>query len=290
MLPINQKTEEAGSIFGAILNRINITTKLGWNALICLEAIIVVIVSVFVCQALNIPETGLMALAFVSAAVVPRVNQILQINRERIWSEPGSGWSANRESLISGVSIFIGMFVGFLLIAIITDINELLENFKFVLGSYEREGQIEFTPERFNKGLSFVQNNFMVLCAFFLIGFFYRALGSTLALGWNAGVWAVTIVLATKYGMQDSAEPLYYSLIIAVALTPHIILEALSYLTASLSAIFLSRGIILYQATDVRLRRVLAAVIVLFVLAVLFVIIAAIVEGNFAPYILEFNQ
>ena len=130
----------------------------------------------------------------------------------------------------------------------------------------------------------------MVLCAFFLIGFFYRALGSTLALGWNAGVWAVTIVLATKYGMQDSAEPLYYSLIIAVALTPHIILEALSYLTASLSAIFLSRGIILYQATDVRLRRVLAAVIVLFVLAVLFVIIAAIVEGNFAPYILEFNQ
>ena len=47
MLPINQKTEEAGSIFGAILNRINITTKLGWNALICLEAIIVVIVSVF---------------------------------------------------------------------------------------------------------------------------------------------------------------------------------------------------------------------------------------------------
>ena len=34
----------------------------------------------------------------------------------------------------------------------------------------------------------------------------------------------------------------------------------------------------------------IAAVIVLFVLAVLFVIIAAIVEGNFAPYILEFNQ
>tara|TARA_Y100001936_G_scaffold235311_1_gene263409 strand:- start:6 stop:878 length:873 start_codon:yes stop_codon:yes gene_type:complete len=290
MLPINQKTEEAGSIFGAILNRINITNKTGWNLLICLEAIIVVIVSVFICQTLNIPETGLMSLAFVSAAVVPRVNQILQINRERIWSEPGSGWSANRESLISGVSIFVGMFVGFLLVAIITDTSELLENFKFVLGSYEGEGKIEFTPERFDKGISFVQNNFMVLCLFFLIGFFYRALGATLALGWNAGVWAVTIVLATKYGMQDSAEPLYYSLIIALALTPHIILEALSYLTASLSAIFLSRGIILYQANDIRLRRVLAAVIVLFVVAVLFVIIAAIVEGNFAPYILEFNQ
>ena len=90
--------------------------------------------------------------------------------------------------------------------------------------------------------------------------------------------------------MQDSGEPLYYSLIIALALTPHIILEALSYLTASLSAIFLSRGIILYQANDVRLRRGLAAVMVLFILAVLFIIIAGLVEGNFAPYILGFNQ
>ena len=290
MLPINQKTEEAGSIFGAILNRINITNKAGWNALICLEAIIVVFVSVYVSQALALPETGLVALAFVSAAVVPRINQILQINRERIWSEPGSGWSANSESLISCVSIFIGMFVGFLLVAIITDRSELVENFKFIISAYEQDGKIEFTPERFEKGLSFIQHNFMVLCAFFLIGFFYRALGSTLALGWNAGVWSVTIVLATKYGMQESGEPLYYSLIIALALTPHIILEALSYLTASLSAIFLSRGIILYQANDVRLRRVLAAVIVLFILAVLFIIIAGLVEGNFPPYILGFNQ
>mgnify|MGYP001286834830 FL=1 len=51
-----------------------------------MEAILITILSLFVVQALGVPESGLIGLSLASAAMVARFNAILAINRERIWA------------------------------------------------------------------------------------------------------------------------------------------------------------------------------------------------------------
>jgi len=84
-----------------------------------------------------------------------------------------------------------------------------------------------------------------------------------MALGWNAGVWAITLVTAVKVNMAAAASPILLALIATVALSPHVLLEGLAYLCGSLAAIFFSRGVTLYKPTDSRFFKVLNAVVVL---------------------------
>ena len=108
------------------------------------------------------------------------------------------------------------------------------------------------------------------------------------ALGWNAGVWAITLVTAVKVNMAASASPILLALIATVALSPHVLLEGLAYLSGSLAAIFFSRGVTLYKPTDSRFFKVLNAVIVLAVVSFGMVILAAVVEHFWAPFMLGF--
>ena len=63
-----------------------------------------------------------------------------------------------------------------------------------------------------------------------------------MALGWNAGVWAITLVTAVKVNMAASASPILLALIATVALSPHVLLEGLAYLSGSLAALSSPEG------------------------------------------------
>ena len=68
---------------------------------------------------------------------------------------------------------------------------------------------------------------------------------------------------------------------------PHLIVEALGYISGALCGIFLSRGITIYDFFDPRLKRVMIAVLVLAVVAIALIIAAGLIENSYAPYILE---
>ena len=109
-----------------------------------------------------------------------------------------------------------------------------------------------------------------------------------MALGWNAGVWAITLVTAVKVNMAAAASPVMLAIIATVALSPHVLLEGLAYLSGSLAAIFFSRGVTLYKPTDSRFFKVLNAVVVLAVVSFGMVVVAAVVEHFWAPFMLVF--
>ena len=284
--PTPGDTGEPGSIFAALVDIISLPVSVPWNLRIAIEAFLITYVSIFVVQYIGVPEAGLVGVALASAAIVPRFNTILAINRQRIWAEPGSGRRVNIDSTISAMSVFTAMFLAFLIVAILTDHAALQQHFGFILKQTQFESGQVLSPERFALGSAVLIHNMSVLLSFFLLSFLYRSLGAMIALGWNASVWAITLTLLAGEGIARAENPVLYTLTIIVAIMPHLVVEAAAYLVGSLCAIFLSRGITLYSISNPLLKRVLAAVLVLAIASVVLIIFGALLESNYAPRML----
>ncbi len=186
---------EPGSVIAAVLDFSPLSGPVAWNLKLFVEGCILSLLSVFLIRFIGAAEAGLLGIALASAAMTPRLNRVLEINRERIWSEEGSGPSANRTSLFSGLSIFLGMFVAFLVVGIVTDDIRLYKDFSFIIQQTRVDPDAILSPDRFSQGMTIFGHNILVLISFGVLGFFYRSLGTMIALGWNAGVWGITIVL-----------------------------------------------------------------------------------------------
>jgi hypothetical protein len=278
---------EPGSVIAAILDFSPLSGPAGWNFKLFSEGLILSLISVFLIRAIGATEAGLMAIALASAAMTPRLNQVLEINRERIWSEEGSGLSANRTSLFSGLSIFLGMFVAFLVVGIVSNETQLHKDFSFILQHTRVDTDAILSPARFSQGMSIFGHNILVLVSFGVLGFVFRSLGTMIALGWNAGVWGITIVLFIGGGAESQLTPVLYAIVILVAIMPHLLTEAGAYVVGALSSVFLSRGVILYGIGDPRLNRVMVAVLLLALLSVALLAAGALLEHYVPALVLK---
>ena len=278
---------EPGSVIAAILDFSPLSGPAGWNLKLFVEGLILSLISVFLIRAIDATEAGLMAIALASAAMTPRLNRVLEINRERVWSEEGSGPGANRTSLFSGLSIFLGMFVAFLVVGIVSTESQLHKDFSFILQQTRVDTDAILSPARFSQGMSIFGHNILVLVSFGVLGFVFRSLGTMIALGWNAGVWGITIVLFIGGGAESQLTPVLYAIVILIAIMPHLLTEAAAYVVGALSSVFLSRGVILYGVGDPRLNRVMVAVLLLALLSVALLAVGASLEHYVPAFVLK---
>lgn len=278
---------EPGSIVAAIIDLLPLNNKLIRDFRLIVEAFVLTMLSVYGIRLIGVPEPGLIGIVLASAAMIPRLNEILEINRNRIWSEEGSGRRVNVDSIISGLGIFTGMFVAFLVIGIASSDAALLKDFDFILSRTRVDPDAVLSPERFAQGFQIFQHNLSVLVTLTALAFVYRSLGTMFALGWNAGVWGVTIVLFMGGGGESDLNRFLYGVTILIAILPHLLTEAASYLVGALAAIFLSRGISIYRIGDIRLNRVLAAVGVLTLVSIVLLVCGAALEHYVPSLVLD---
>ena len=280
-------SNEPGSVIAAVINFVQSPNKLFGDCLLFIEAAILTLISVYAVRLIGVPEPGLIGIVLASAAMTPRLNQVLELNRTRIWSSEGNGRRVNLDSMMSGLSLFSGMFVAFMIIGIASSDSVLLKDFNFIVTRIQLDTNTVLSPERFSQGTSIFQHNLSVLITLALLSFVYRSLGAMFALGWNAGVWGVTIVLFMGGARDTELNTVVYAIIILIAIIPHLIVEASSYLVGALAAIFLSRGITIYRFNDTRLNRVLSAVGFLVILSVGLLVSGALLENYFPRLVLE---
>ena len=278
---------EPGSVIAAVINFVQSPNKLFGDGLLFVEALILTLISVYAVRLIGVPEPGLIGIVLASASMTPRLNQILELNRARIWSGEGNGRRVNLASMISGLSLFSGMFVAFMAIGIASSDAVLIKDFNFIVTRIQLDTNTVLSPERFSQGVSIFQHNLSVLITLALMSFVYRSLGAMFALGWNAGVWGVTIVLFMGGGRDTELNTVVYGTMILIAVIPHLIVEAASYLIGALAAIFLSRGLTIYRLNDTRLNRVMSAVGVLAILSVGLLVSGALLENYFPRLVLE---
>jgi uncharacterized membrane protein SpoIIM required for sporulation len=136
--------------------------------------------------------------------------------------------------------------------------------------------------------MDLIKNNFLVLMLCFTISI-VAGNGSILFIAWNASVWGTifgTIARTAATNIQGS--PVIIFMLILLSVVPHMLLEIISYILSAISGTFLSDGIAKERLASEGFARLLRHVMVLFVVAIIVLVIAGVVESfvldNFNTY------
>lgn len=200
---------------------------------------------------------GMASAALLALALSNMTQRHLEENRNAIWQGKDSPYAAN----LKLASYFVRVFAAIFLVAF------LFEACSMTGASHARNALGQFR-NAFN--LLFLHNG-GVLLACFILSLFYGAGGLTLVLAWNALHWSQNLVPVTISGEID----LISKLLVAGALLPHLILEALGYVLGGMAGTFLGKAFVKYSLFSSEFYRVSRACLVIVFLAIVAIFLGA---------------
>lgn len=235
-------------------------------------------------------QAGVFSIFLAAAALLGPFNALLTENREAIWDRGENPRRANGRTVAGVLAIFLGMFVAFAVAASIQGEARTAAAFRIALDAANINRDTILTRRFGSMGSLFVHNAWVLLTIVGL-AFIYRSYGALLALTWNAALWAVVLCALVQRALASTeVGPLSFAVLSAAAIFPHLVLEALAYVTAALAAIFISKGIAKYGLGDPKLRKVVMAAGGLVLAAVAILLVAAAAEQLIAPNVLRLLQ
>jgi hypothetical protein len=242
--------------------------------LIC-EACLYTVLSCSVLLLLGLAEGGLISIFLVAAPLTDRLVVLLEENRSAIYVLQRGSRRANQRAAAGLLCLFVGIAVGYAAVAVWLGEGQTARVFAFAIGAADLRGE-QFLQRRFELPLAILANNVRVALVVFCLGFVYRAYGGMLALAWNACIWAsVLTVLVLRVG----SAPAGVRALLAAAVLPHLILEAVSYVFVALAAIFASKAMATHQLRDSRFWSAIRASVVLAALGAVGLTAAALCES-----------
>lgn len=217
-------------------------------------------------------ERALVFSVFLSAgAMVGRFKSLLRENRDMVWS--GSEEAKREANVLTATSVF-ALFAGALVVFFFSPFSMGID---VAARGFEPALKVAGAPGGGLSGL--LLHNLLVLLSFFVLAFIYRSYGSTLAICWSACVWGLVLATAFQAALAQTERPTWLALAItAGTVLPYLLLEAFAYVTMSMAGIFLSQGVTTYGFRDLRLRKVVGAVLGLALLSVLCLGLAGFLE------------
>lgn len=234
----------------------------------------------------GLPGAGIFVVFLSAAALAGPLDSILIDNREAIWTTGQRPWKANRRTAACLLALFIGMVIAFAGLAIWLGHAEVIRRFGFIMKAAGLTSGDLLTRD-FGEMTAVFSHNLGVLTVIGALAFVFRAYGALLGLGWNAAIWGIVLTVLALRGIDGSSmHPALYAAGAALAVLPHLIVEAAAYAIGALAAIFFSRGIVRYGLTDRRLFQVVRACVGLYVTAVLLLLLGAALEQHFVPRVL----
>lgn len=257
------------------------------GAWLILEAALFAGIGAILVGTAGLPEAGTFSVFLAAAALNGRMRRLLDRNREAIWEHGEKPWVANQRTAMSMTAIFLGMGLAFVGFAAVVGADNVTDSFGATLRPYVGRGDI--LTRRFAGELwPLIAHNLGVMAMLMVLGFVYRTYGALLALGWNAAIWAVVLTVLISRGLDRAdLHPLVFSIGAIGAVLPHLILELAGYVVGALAALFSSLAVTRYRVNDPRLWRVLRSAALLTSIGIGLVVVGALVERSFAPWMLE---
>jgi uncharacterized membrane protein SpoIIM required for sporulation len=247
-------------------------------------AVIYSIVGILIATILFPGDPALVAIATTSLLMLPTLYRIFTIEeREDQMAEKFSFkklWELDKDI----VKIYIYIFLGILLVYSISTIilPDMQTNYLFKQQLEIRFGK-GFSGQAVSGGgslfFSLLQNNFFVMLACFIMALLTGD-GAIFLITWNASVWGTIFGITAKYaGQFADKNPIYFFTIIMLIVFPHMIIEALSYIFASISGSIISKAILLEEFASDQFFKVLSFNFWLFVCALGTLLLGALVEA-----------
>ncbi|CAK0759036.1 stage II sporulation protein M [Gammaproteobacteria bacterium] len=246
--------------------------------IIFMEGVFSTLISVYICSFINISNQGLFSIFLVASTFVLRLSQILDNNTKNIIYSKKNIFNSNKNSITLVTVIFLGIFTGYIIVSIFIN-DGVINYFNFII-NLTRKGMI---GNRFGPFVATFSNNISVMLLFFLLSFIYRSFGMMLIIGWNACVWGITFSTIFIQNKDGNNINIFLSII---AVTPHLIIEAVSYITTALSAIFLSKAVIIYNFKEETFKSIIKSVIIMLCFSSFCLFISSLVESYYTTYLL----
>jgi len=215
-------------------------------------------------------NAGLMSIAFISVLLVPYLNYLLRTEesieiREEKFSLSGI-WQDHKNIFRMYLMMFLGIFIAYAAIQFLfpdyTIFQSQLQSAGFTGAAV---GNLSYTD--------IIVNNLIVLLICFALSLVYGA-GSIVFLTWNASIWGAVI----GYAASQAGSPVIAFTGILAPILPHLITEALAYLSAAIVGGVLSKAIVIEGLDYEKIKHVMTDALILFSGAVILILVAGLIE------------
>jgi hypothetical protein len=191
---------------------------------LALEAFVLSAVALAITWPLRGAEGGAVAVFLTSAGLFSRFDALLLENRRaHAAGTTSDAHAANRQTARSVLAVFLGIFAAFVVAALVFGSERVERRFGFLLEiTVPKEHSI--ITQSLGPPLALLGHNLLVLASAVVLGLVYRSFPLLVVRALNTGAHHPAALIAASF----------------VAVLPHLVLEALSYVTAGLAAVFAS--------------------------------------------------
>ena len=243
------------------------------------------VMGIFSAMVLFPDDPGLASVAFTSLLVVPSLHNLLaleanQMAREARFSIARLLWD-HWDIIVIYFFLFFGALVTFGFFAAMwppvatSAIFTPQTKATMAVGNAVRQDIM----------LNYLSNNARVLLISLITSFFYGA-GAVFIIIWNASAWGVFFGVAARQS-SHALHPVIQFFYTLLLVSPHLILEAGSYLFAAMAGGIVSKAAIRERFLSPRFNRVVQDGLYLFLFAIAFVVVAAYLESYLTPWVLQ---
>lgn len=242
------------------------------------------LVGIFTAKMIFGSNPDMMAVAFVAILLIPAINKTLKaeesleaagekLSLKRLWVE-------HKDIFFIYTALFMGVFLAFLFFTVFNQQSTIFHMFKAQLNVAGITGHA-ISPGFFS---SILMNNMKVLLACLILSLIYGA-GSLLFIVWNASVWGVVFGYAIKMGALTTGQSPFITFFIVMFIGKepaiyHLVTEAMSYFSAAIAGGVMSKAITKESWFSDRFNHVATDSLILFGLAILFVVLGAVLEAR----------
>lgn len=191
----------------------------------------------------------------------------------------------NRRTALSLLVVFLGIFVAFVVASLWFGSERVDRRYAFLVEIAVRKKH-SIVSQSFGPFLPLLRHNLLVVGTAVLLGLVYRSFGVLIVLVWNAASWGLVLPWLVLRALETGVHR-PFALIAGcfVAVLPHLVLEALSYVTAGVAAVFLSFLLTIDDIAE-SWTRVLKSCGRMFALALVSLVTAAALESYWTPLVL----
>lgn len=222
-------------------------------------------------------HASLVSVFLIVAAQSDTVVRLLDQNRVDIWFKKEPSLRANARLAVALMVIFLTIFLVFAAAACLLSIEDLAVFFDEQLGKYagRTEQGLSFPPF-----LPLFGHNLLVLLASILFAFIFRHAGMLIVLTWNASIWGTVLPFLVRASSPgDFLSTAAGIPTVALAVLPHLLLEATSYILAAMAGTFVSLAVLKYDVVSREFKQVMKAVLQILAVSLILLAAAAFLES-----------
>lgn len=231
---------------------------------------------------------GVGAIAFTALILLPSLNQLLSIEENIERQEKGFNlitiFKDHRDLFEIFIFMFFGIFIVYSSLTLIFPDIAVNYLFSAQASMFDKQACLPFITAACKGGFDFnyffdiLATNILVLFVCILLSVLYGA-GSVLFLTWTASLWGNLLAIIAKESATITGQNhMIYFLGLLGRVFPHFFLEALSFFLAIVGGGVISKAIIREKNNKDKFKRVVADSMVFFMLAIVILVIAAVIE------------